>query len=290
MKRLQVWMVVAVIIAYAPVLSLEIVSMTSDRGQAFGAERVDNVTQRSGMHSCPVGNFVTGTHLDDNLLLCSDDFGGYRPQDESVDRGTVRRGWHPEGAETVHACPEGMAVTGIHWNRSLLACAPIRRIRSLFIDKKMQRQGMHACPVGTVLVGFNTARNWLLCGMSESLTTEQRNSMLSCRIGWFVIGVHVERNRLMCSAAFSGYTQSDERVDSSTMRVVGDRSLRGCPEGMAMTGIHVNRNLRACAPISNVSTGFIDFGRTQRANMIACPLGSAAVGYDLGGNLLMCVR
>src|SRR5262245_26096606 len=64
-------------------------------------QTIDTHTQRHDMHSCPLGQFVTGVHVNNNLLLCSSDFGDYPASEEIVDRNTQEQG--------MHACPEGMA-------------------------------------------------------------------------------------------------------------------------------------------------------------------------------------
>ena len=98
---------------------------------------IDTGTQRNGMHSCPVGQFVLGVHVAKNLLICAtipDNFGA-----EIVDKNTQEQG--------MHACPFGMAMTGLHANKNLLACAPLTNPpRSQFVDSTTQSMGMHACP------------------------------------------------------------------------------------------------------------------------------------------------
>src|SRR2546425_305089 len=69
-------------------------------------QTVDTNTQRHDMHSCPLGQFVTGVHVDNNLLLCSNSFGSYSLSQEVVDSSTQ--------SYDMHACPEGMAMTGYH--------------------------------------------------------------------------------------------------------------------------------------------------------------------------------
>ncbi|MCI0410350.1 MAG: hypothetical protein L0191_17610, partial [Acidobacteria bacterium] len=104
------------------VIVASVLSFTRGIPSVASAERVDSVTQRNGMHSCPPGEFATGVHLERNLLLCSDDFGSYAPDTEAVDSGTQQKGWHPdEGMPRMRGCPSGSAVTGLHSNRDLLA-------------------------------------------------------------------------------------------------------------------------------------------------------------------------
>ena len=124
------------------------------------AQVVDQDTQRNGMHSCPLGRFVVGVHVNRNLLLCSDEFGGYSSLVEVIDRSTQVQG--------MHACPEGMAMTGLHVGKNLLACAPVARPPiARFIDSSTQRSGMHDCPSGNPVSGLHVGRNLLLCGTSN---------------------------------------------------------------------------------------------------------------------------
>lgn len=102
-------------------------------GPGFGVEIVDRNTQRHGMHSCPVGMFVTGVHVGENKLLCAGGFGVYSEIDEIVDTSTdqayrIRTKtdlglivWGGEENRQFHTCPRGWAVTGIHVGRNLLA-------------------------------------------------------------------------------------------------------------------------------------------------------------------------
>jgi hypothetical protein len=125
------------------------------------AEILDQGTQRNGMHSCPVGMFVTGVHVERNKLLCADGYGNY--SQETIDRNTQSQG--------MHACPRGLAVTGIHAGKNLLACAPFDESRVEFgkagwapmVDKTTRRQGMHACPHTRPVLGIQVKKNLLLC-------------------------------------------------------------------------------------------------------------------------------
>ncbi|MGH7543937.1 MAG: hypothetical protein ACREK7_08345 [Gemmatimonadota bacterium] len=237
------------------------------------AQTIDHATQRNGMHSCPVGTFVTGVHLERNQLLCSSGFGGYQNADEVVDHDTQMTGWHPDGDATMHGCPAGMVVTGVYGGE-LLNCAPLSRSPSLFVDKKTQIMGMHACPEGTVMAGLHASRNWLLCGtFQEFLSGEEmhRNDMLSCPPGMFITGVHIGTNKLLCTEEFGGWdTESVHPAEGGPAR---------CPAGMAATGLHNGRRLVACAPIARRVDGW-ELSTMQRANMSACPLGSVALGFD----------
>lgn len=244
-----------------------------ERPAFLRAQTIDHATQRNGMHSCPVGTFVVGVHLERNELLCSSNFGGYEAVDEVTDNSTQMTGWHPDGDGTMHGCPAGMGVTGVYGG-DLLNCAPLSRSPSLFVDKNTQIMGMHACPEGTVMAGLHASRNWLLCGTFREVLSGQevqRNDMLSCPPGMFITGMHIATNRLLCSADFGPWeTESVRAAESGSPR---------CPDGMAATGLHNGRRLIACAPIFK-RTVASDLSILQRANMSACPLGSVAVGFD----------
>jgi hypothetical protein len=111
------------------------------------------------MHSCPVG-IVVGVHISKNLLLCSAEFGDYG--EEIVQQGSV------DNVETqshgMHACEEGMGVTGLHANQNRLACARLGPRIPRFVDRGTQRAGMHACPEIIPLSGIHVRTNRLLCG------------------------------------------------------------------------------------------------------------------------------
>ncbi len=239
---------------------------------AFGAQTIDLATQRNGMHSCPVGAFVSGVHLSRNELLCSSSFGGYEAVDEVTDNSTQMTGWHPEGNGTMHGCPQGMGVTGVYGG-DLLNCAPLPISPSLFVDKETQVMGMHACPEGTVMTGLHASLNWLLCGtFGEVLSGQemQRNDMLSCPPGTFITGMHIKSNMLLCSGEFGGWDiESVHPAEGGPAR---------CPAGMAATGLHNGRALVACAPIARRVDGW-ESSIQQRANMSACPLGHVALGF-----------
>ena len=120
---------------------------------------VDRGTQRNGMHSCPVGQFVLGVQAAENLLICAPLPGNFAA--EIVDSGTQEQG--------MHACPTGMAMTGLQGSRNLLACAPLTNPPpSRFVDLTTQSMGMHACPGTTPVAGIQITRNLLLCAGTQT--------------------------------------------------------------------------------------------------------------------------
>jgi hypothetical protein len=119
---------------------------------------------------------------------------------ESVDRGTARHG--------MHACPEGMYMTGIHVGSNLLLCAKLGQgyeASEEHPDTTTVDFSMHACPSGTVMTGIHVDRNILLCAPStdgsslrfaDALTTRQ--NMHACPRSMAMAGIHVEKNHLLC--------------------------------------------------------------------------------------------
>ncbi len=131
---------------------------------AYAAEFIDgpkNRTIRQGMHSCPVGTFVTGIHVDGKMLLCSDSIGSYSERDERVNYHNIRQG--------MHACPEGSAMTGVHVDRRLLSCAPVpKEFNAEIVDHYTIRNKMHSCPERTVAAGIHVDDRKLLCLYKEA--------------------------------------------------------------------------------------------------------------------------
>jgi hypothetical protein len=77
--------------------------------------------------------------------------------------------------------------------------------------------------------------------------------------------------------------------DTSTACTVGGVRMHCCPDGFAMTGIHVDDNVLRC---SRLQVGFsgpttLDAG-TVRNGMHACPSGQLMVGIHVDRNLLSC--
>ena len=109
---------------------------------------------------------------------------------------------------TMHCCPSGMAMIGIHASRNIFKCAELREAaRNSFLDTNTVRNSMHACPRNRVMVGF-----------------------------------HQDLNRLACQTP--NPTPLFEFVDGTTNDVF---PMHVCPENHAMSGIHVELNLLTCA-------------------------------------------
>jgi len=134
-----------------------LLTLVLSTSSVMAGENTQN-TQRNGMNSCPVGEFVVGAHLRRNTFLCTTNLRAYNRNQERVNNNTQRRG--------MHSCPLNWAITGIHKGKNLLACAPVRKRVTEFVDRSgtHQRFGMHACPKGMVLTGLHQGRNDFLCG------------------------------------------------------------------------------------------------------------------------------
>jgi hypothetical protein len=91
-------------------LGLFFVAFTLTHDVAKANEISDKGTQSNGMHSCPLGRFVTGVHVDRNQLLCADGYGNYTAGLEIVDGDDEP----PTRRDNMHSCPDGRAVTSIH--------------------------------------------------------------------------------------------------------------------------------------------------------------------------------
>lgn len=122
----------------------------------------------------------------------------------------------------------------------------------------------------------------------------QRNGMHSCPPGQFVVGVHVRDNLLLCSTEYGSYRSQDERVypirDDVERNLV--QGMHACAGG-AMTGLHVQDNKIACAPVPLTIRGirrYVDADNNARVDNIrihTCPSGPVS-GIHVSRNLLLC--
>jgi hypothetical protein len=233
-----------------------------------------------------VGQYVVGVHVGDNKLLCDGRFGTYTASQEIVDHNTQFQG--------MHACPDGMAMTGLHVANNLLACAPASQAIERFVDTGTIRSGMHACPEGAPVFAIHTGRNLLVCGTQgwrpgESIDAgTPRHGMHSCQEGQYVVGLHIGDNLLLCNNGFGTYTASQEVVVGGDPNTNAEsHGMLACPEGMAVTGLHRAKNLVACAAVADAKPRFVD-SQTARFGMHACPTGSPVSGLHVANNLLLC--
>jgi hypothetical protein len=120
-------------------------------------DRNPHVTQRAGMHACPIGQYMTGIHASSNSFLCMTFPGhSYQAFQEISDTKTQVNG--------MHGCPTNFAMTGLYNSGAgTLLCAPFAGVPTVTTDNGTQRIGMHACPVNQVDVGFQGSRNQLAC-------------------------------------------------------------------------------------------------------------------------------
>jgi len=167
-------------------LSLALLCTASVSSAQPVTEIEDDGTPRNGMHSCPLGSFISGVHASRNILLCTT--GSLDSSSEFVDHGTQSHG--------MHACPEGFVMTGLHEGKNQLACTRLNAaLIPRFVDTDTRREGtktkvkMHACPLGKPLSGIQITKNLLLCGDQfvvrvNSLTASVAGQMVS--VNWDV--------------------------------------------------------------------------------------------------------
>lgn len=115
------------------------------------------------------------------------------------------------GGATMHCCPSGFAMTGIHADRNTLRCAALMNpTGTLSVDTTTLRNSMHACPFGTVMIGINIALDQFGCQAipGNPITKEDvdNNSadgfpMHVCNDTRFAAmsGLTIARNQLTCT-------------------------------------------------------------------------------------------
>ena len=129
---------------------------------ANDAEYVDKPgsSVRHEMHACERG-FMTGVNAGPNELLCKPFPGA--GADEIVDSSSQ--------SHSMHACPDGMAMTGWDSKRNLLLCRGLSGYTGRSVEQagaeRTIREKMHACPEGQVMVGYEEGRNELLCAFKQ---------------------------------------------------------------------------------------------------------------------------
>ena len=118
--------------------------------------------------------------------------------------------------------------------------------------------GMHACDGPHLMSGVHIADNKLLClGVGSSAagdiyryvdngteTTIDGLKMHTCQAGFAMKGIYAAGwDTLLCTQANLGPVHGDD----NTQRM----GMHACPPGQVMVGIHVARNILACAPVLN---------------------------------------
>jgi len=170
----------------------------------------DNETphQRNGMHACPDGKWVTGFHLNRNLLLCSKGMAGIHVtanlSKEIVDGDNESPTQREYGNENyLHACPRGYAITGIHVEKNLLSCAPFFTSppypNELY---EVSRTDMATWRCDNVCQVLNARFPWDPCveqckEIAERAT--QRQGMHACKIGHVLTGIDAKKNVFLCA-------------------------------------------------------------------------------------------
>jgi hypothetical protein len=134
------------------------------------------------MHCCPPGNAMVGIRLDQNVFKCG------QLQDASgpivADNSTYRTVYRPnsDGTSTpytMHTCPFGYVMVGLHEDLNILACQQIPpnavndAITGELVDTGTQDgYPMHACeatPHAYAMSGFDGADNLLTCATNPGL-------------------------------------------------------------------------------------------------------------------------
>jgi hypothetical protein len=130
------------------------------------------------MHCCPPGNAMVGVRLDQNVFKCA------ALQDASgpivADFSTYRTVTNPDGTSyTMHTCPFGSVMVGLHEDMNVLACQQIPpnsisdSITGEVVDTgTVDDYPMHACesaPYAYAMSGFDGANNLLTCATSPGL-------------------------------------------------------------------------------------------------------------------------
>ncbi|HKW83375.1 MAG TPA: hypothetical protein VJN68_06435, partial [Burkholderiaceae bacterium] len=117
------------------------------------------------------------------------------------------------GGTSMHCCPPGKAMAGIHNDRNDFICRDVLppAFETCFNDTGTQRQNMHACPAGNYMRGLHASLNLLTCCHdnrspavvqfhSEIVDTgTQAQGMHTCVSSQpFMTGVRIDQNRLLC--------------------------------------------------------------------------------------------
>ena len=113
------------------------------------------------------------------------------------------------GEATMHCCPPGMALIGVHIADNVFKCAQM------------------ADPHGTRVLDIGTSRN----------------GMHACPRGGFMVGLHANNNQLTCQIRNPG--QASEPVNGPS-GIVDSYPMHVCPNGHAMSGILMSDNMLTC--------------------------------------------
>lgn len=117
------------------------------------------------------------------------------------------------GDATMHCCPSGMAMIGVHLIDNVFKCAQL------------------TSPQGSRHLDLDTSRN----------------GMRTCPPGGFMVGLHVSNNQLACQIPSPGQTvEHTNNTPGSTTGTMDSYPMHACPNGNAMSGIRVGDNLLTC--------------------------------------------
>jgi hypothetical protein len=112
------------------------------------------------------------------------------------------------GGVSMHCCPSGSVMVGIHVGRNVLKCA--RPFAGTFgtrtLDAGTNRNDMHACPRGQLMVGIRVDQNLLVCESPRQIVglelvdavTNDSFPMHVCPETFAMAGIRVDRNLLTC--------------------------------------------------------------------------------------------
>lgn len=117
------------------------------------------------------------------------------------------------GGTTMHCCPPGSAMIGLHQDANVFKCARLTDPTGVVtLDTGTQRNDMHACPFGQVMVGLHADLNQLACQTvpGAAINSERIDSgtqdtfpMHTCnwgRLDSAMSGVRLDRNQLTCAS------------------------------------------------------------------------------------------
>lgn len=138
-------------------------------GEAVDPKGGAQPTQRIYMHACPPGTYITGVAAVRNVFLCANWAGSYLPRtsldgggNEMIDRCTDES--CTTDSSTIHVCPEGYAMTGLHLDFNHYLCGPSMKLTgSAFTVTDNRRCDVLACPRGSVAIGFRYSTGELRC-------------------------------------------------------------------------------------------------------------------------------
>jgi hypothetical protein len=136
---------------------------------------------------------------------------GVANPDDILDTGTARN--------SMHSCPLGRFVTGVHIIKNQLLCedsygnySPAQEIVDGDDEPPTERDGMHSCPDGMAVTGIHVQKNLLACAPFDPSRVEfgkagwmpmvdlktQRRGMHACPNSRPVLGIHEGKDLLRC--------------------------------------------------------------------------------------------